>query len=147
MYGTTHLALALIIGKVSGDYSAALLGSLVIDIDHFMPFIEKRKKFKLKEFWQDMQESKNSYGEISRSYLHSFFSWALLSLIICLINLRFGLIFSLAYLGHFLLDAIDDSDFYPFYPIEKFNIKGFIPYFSKKELFFSLILFFLFIII
>jgi len=142
MYGTTHLALGLIIGKLSGNYPAAILGSVIIDIDHFIPFIEKKKNFKLMKFWRDMQKS--GPGDSSRSYLHSFFAWAFFSLIICWIDLNFGLIFSLAYLGHFLLDAIDDSDFYPFYPIKKFNIKGFIPYFSRKELFFSLVLFFLF---
>jgi membrane-bound metal-dependent hydrolase YbcI (DUF457 family) len=60
---------------------------------------------------------------------------------------RFALIFAIAYLGHFLLDALDNSDFMPFYPFGKFNIKGFIPYFSKQELVFSLILFLIFIIL
>ena len=142
MYTSTHLALGLIIGKATGDYSAALWGSLIIDVDHLIPAIEK-KIFNFKKLWKRFHSSKDS----SRSYFHSIFSWAIVSLVICLIDFNFGIVFSLAYLGHLLLDAIDNSDFFPFYPFKKYNIKGFIPYYSKKELAFSLYLLFIFVII
>ncbi len=143
MYSTTHLALGLIIGKVTGDYQAAVLGSLIIDIDHLIPNFQQKNKFILKDFWKKTKDSRDS----SRSYFHSFFAWIIFSIIVCLIDYKFGLVFSLAYLGHFLLDALDDSSFYPIFPIKKFDIRGFIPYYSKEELFFSLILFFIFIVI
>jgi hypothetical protein len=44
MYSITHLALGLIIGKATGDYPAAILGSLMIDVDHFWP------AFKIKNY-------------------------------------------------------------------------------------------------
>lgn len=143
MYSTTHLALGLIIGKISGDYPAALIGSLAIDIDHLIPAIKQKVSLNFKKFWNKTKDYKDS----SRSYLHSIFSWIILSLIIFLIDSRFGLVFSIAYLGHFILDALDNSHFYPFFPIKKFNIKGFIPYYSIKELVFSLALFLIFLLI
>lgn len=143
MYSTTHLILGLVIGKVSGDYTASLLGSLIIDIDHLIPAIEERSIFNFKKIWKKTKE----YSDSSRSYFHSFFSWGFFSVIVSLIDLKFGLIFSMAYLGHFLLDAIDNSDFYPFYPFKNVNIKGFIPYYSRKELVFSLFLLLIFVIL
>lgn len=143
MYGTTHLALGLIIGKITGDYQASIIGSLLIDIDHLIPSLQKKNRVSLKEFWEKTKDSKDS----SRSYFHSIFAWIFFSIIVCLIDYRFGLVFSLAYLGHFLLDALDDSPFYPFFPIKRFDIRGFIPYYSKKELVFSLVLFIIFFII
>ncbi|MFA5643944.1 MAG: metal-dependent hydrolase [Patescibacteria group bacterium] len=143
MYSTTHLALGLIIGEITGDYTASLIGSLAIDIDHLIPAIRQNNIFNFKKIWLKSKSSKDS----SRSYFHSFFSWAFFSLVIMLINFRFGLVFSLAYLGHFLLDALDNSDFYPFYPFKKINIRGFIPYYSRQELIFSLFLFTMFVLL
>jgi membrane-bound metal-dependent hydrolase YbcI (DUF457 family) len=143
MYSTTHLALGLIIGKVTGNYPAAIIGSLAIDIDHLIPIIERRKPFSVKKIWQKSKKHLDS----SRSYFHSVFAWIFFSAIFCLIDLQFGIIFSIAYLGHFLLDALDNSTFYPFYPFKKIVILGFIPYYSRKELYFSLALFFVFAII
>ncbi len=143
MYSTTHLALGLIIGKISGDYPAALIGSLAIDIDHLIPAIKNKKSFNLKKFWNKTKDYKDS----SRSYLHSLFSWFLISLIIFFFDSDFAIIFSIAYLGHFVLDALDNSSFYPFYPFKNFDIKGFIPYYSFRELVFSIFLFVIFLLI
>lgn len=145
MYITTHLALGLIIGKVTGNYSASLLGSLIIDVDHLIPIIEKKLPLSIKKIWQENKKSEISAYN-SRSYFHSIFSWLFFSVLISLINVRFGLIFSIAYLGHLVLDAIDDSEFYLFYPIKNLNIKGFIPYYSRRELIFSLFLLFFYIV-
>jgi len=143
MYGTTHLALGLIIGKLSGDYTASLCGSLLIDVDHLIPNWPFKKDLSWSEFWRRTRTS----GDSSRVYLHSFFAWIFLSFLLYLFNPGFALIFSIAYLGHFILDMLDDSSFYPFYPIKKFNTKGLIPYFSSTEFIFSLVLFFIFLII
>ncbi len=142
MYITTHLALGLIIGKLSGDYSAALIGSLAIDVDHLFPAIKERRLFNIKEYWRRSR----SYKDSNRSYFHGIFALVFFSGILYLFDPRFAIIFAIAYLGHFLLDALDNSDFMPFYPLTKLNIKGFIPYYSKQELLFSLVLFLVFFI-
>ncbi|MDD3711267.1 MAG: metal-dependent hydrolase [Patescibacteria group bacterium] len=143
MYATTHLALGLIIGKISGDYSAALIGSLAIDIDHMFPAMREKRFLNIREYWKRSR----SYADSGRSYFHGIFALIFFSVILYFFDPRFALIFSIAYLGHFFLDALDNSDFMPFYPLSKFNIKGFIPYFSKQEFVFSLILFLVFIIL
>lgn len=143
MYSTTHLALGLIIGKISGDYSAALIGSLAIDIDHMFPAFQEKRLFNIREYWRRSLSEK----DCPRSYFHGIFALIFFSVILYFFDPRFALVFAIAYFGHFVLDALDNSDFMPLYPFSKFNIKGFIPYFSKQELIFSLILFLIFIIL
>ena len=138
MYTTTHLALGLIIGKLTGDYPAAILGSLIIDIDHLIPAAKEGRLFNVKELWKRSRVPEGG----GRSYFHGIIPWALISVVICLIDLRFGLVFTLAYLGHLIFDALDNSDFWPLYPFNrKINIKGFVPYYSRQELIFSIMLF------
>ena len=137
MYATTHLAMGLVIGRLTGDYQAALLGSLIIDIDHLVPAIKENRLFNFKEFWRRSKSSSDS----ARSFLHGLLPFIVISAIITFFDWRFGLIFAVAYLGHLVLDALDDSPFFPLYPNKKINIKGFIPYYSTEELIFSIALF------
>lgn len=141
MYITTHLALGLIIGNISGDYAAALIGSLAIDVDHLFPAAKEKRLFNIKEYWRKSR----SYKDSGRSYFHSIFALIFFSVILYFFAPQFAIVFAIAYLGHFILDALDNSDFIPFYPLSKFNIKGFIPYYSKQELIFSLMLFLIFL--
>jgi len=143
MYSTAHLAMGLIIGKVTGDYPTAVISSVAIDIDHLIPFAKQKIIFNFKK----MLKAAKTPHDSSRSYLHSFFAFGLLTGVICLINLPVGLVFGLGYLGHFLLDALDKDDLYPFFPIKRFNIHGFIGYYSKAELIFTVLLFLFYFII
>ena len=145
MFFFAHLLTGLIIGKLFGNYTVALLGALLIDLDHLIPYIKHKVIFGFKKFWKTITNPKDPYGN-QRNYLHSFFTWIIISAIILLIDFRIGIIFSLAYLSHLFLDLIDGSDFYPFYPW-KFNIKGPIKYFSMQEWIVTLILLIVFILI
>lgn len=137
MYSTTHLAMGLIIGKLTGDYPAALLGSLIIDIDHLIPAAKEKRLFNIKEFWRRSK----SFNDSARSFLHGLPAFIIISALICLFDWKFGLVFALAYLGHLILDALDDSSLPILYPNKKIDIKGFIPYYSREELLFSVVLF------
>ena len=108
---------------------------------HYWPF---KKDSSWTKLWH---QSRKSGNDTARSYLHSFFAWLLISLILYFIKPSFAVVFSLAYLGHLVLDILDSSPFYPLYPIKRFNWKGFIPYFSPAEIFFSIFLLFIFLII
>lgn len=143
MYTTTHLALGLVIGKLTGDYQSALLGSLIIDIDHLAPALKERRLFDFKDLWRRSKKSTDS----ARSFLHGVIPWIAFSVLLSFFDLKFGLIFGLGYFGHLVLDALDDSPFHPFYPNKKINIKGFIPYYSLEELIFSITLFVAYLII
>lgn len=143
MYSTAHVAAGLIIGKITGDYPTAIIGATAADFDHLIPFVKNKVLFSFKKIWH----ATTNDGDSSRNYLHSIFSWALISGVIMLFNLQVGLIFSIAYLSHFILDLLDNTDFWPFYPWKKINIKGFVGYFSKREFLFTvaLVLVYLFI--
>ncbi len=137
MYSTAHLAAGLIVGKLTGDYPTAIISAVAIDLDHLIPHVKNKIIFNVKE----MLRVAKSTHESSRSYLHNFIALIVLTVVVCLFNLRTGLVFGLGYLSHFLLDAIDDDDFYPLFPWKKFNTRGFIGYYSKAEFVFTIILF------
>src|SRR3989344_1312471 len=128
----THILAGLIIGKLTGDYTAALTGSLVMDADHLISYHQNGILFKPKRILQESLTEKDPWGS-QKNIFHSVQAWLLVSLLLVSINAHFGLIFSLAYLVHLILDALH-RDVYPFYPYKKFKIqKPIIRYLSKKE--------------
>jgi len=135
----THLLAGLIMGKLTGNYTAAIAGSLLVDLDHIISFYRHGILFKLKELIKEISDEKDPWAD-QRNYLHNIFVWMVVSIIICLINLNFGIIFSLSYFIHFIFDALNTVDFQPFYPSKKFLIKGFIKYGTRKELIFDFFL-------
>ncbi|MDO8482141.1 MAG: metal-dependent hydrolase [bacterium] len=145
----THILAGLIIGKLTGDYTAALTGSLFMDLDHLISYHQNGILFKPRAILHESLTEKDPWGS-QKNILHSVQAWLLISLLLVAINVHFGLIFSLAYLVHLILDALN-GDVYPFYPYKKFQIKKpIIRYLSKKEgvfaLCLSLVFVFLFII-
>ena len=145
MFFFAHLLAGLIIGKLFGNYVIALIGALFLDLDHLIPYIKHKIIFKPKKLWKTITNSKDNYGN-QRNFLHSFIFWAIISLIVLVFSLDAGIIFSLAYLSHLVLDLIDGSDFYPLYPF-KWNVKGPIKYFSFGEVVINLALLIIFLLI
>ena len=145
MFLGAHLAAGLIIGKVTNNYPLAISSALLIDIDHLIPYIKHRIILKPKKLWKTVTSENDPYGN-QRNYLRSFFTWIIVSSIICFIDFHIGLIVSLGYLSNLLLDMLDSSEFYPFYPL-KYKVSGPIKYLSKNEFFFTAILFLLFFLI
>jgi len=140
----THILAGLIIGKLTGDYTAALTGSLVMDADHLISYYQNGILFKPKRILQESLTEKDPWGS-QKNILHSVQAWFSISLLLVVINIHFGLIFSLAYLVHLVLDALN-GDVYPFYPYKKFKIEEpVIRYLSKREAVLGLTLLLLFI--
>jgi len=133
-----HILAGLIIGKVTNNYPLAMAGSLLIDVDHLFPYIKHKLIFNPKKLWETVTRESDDYGN-QRNYLHSLFTWAIVSAISFLIDFNVGGVISLAYLSHLFLDLIDGADFFPFYPL-KYKFIGPIKYFSKAEIIFTLIL-------
>ncbi len=146
MFPFAHLFLGLIIGKLSGFYIIALIGAVLIDLDHLIAYARHKVLFKPKKLWKTITASKDLLGG-QRNFPHSFITWLIISLIIILINVEIGLVFSLAYLSHLMLDMFDNGDFYLFYPFKKFKFKGPMKYLSKEEFAFTLILLLIFVLI
>lgn len=131
MFIHVHFAAGLLVGKLTGSYPAALAGSLLMDLDHLIPYYKYKLLLNLKKFWlaSTVLNIKILY---SRNYLHSVFSLMLFSSIFYLIDSALGLAFGLGYAVHLLLDALDNAKYYPFYP-SHWQFKGFIPYYSIYE--------------
>ncbi len=139
----THLLAGLIIGNLTGNYTVAITGSLIMDLDHIISFYRHGILFNAKKLLKEVSDEKDPWND-QRNYLHNVFVWVAISIIFCLINLNLGIIFSLCYLVHLIFDALNTVNFYPFYPSRKFPVKGFIKYGTRKELIFD---FFLIIIL
>ena len=133
----THILAGLIIGKLTGDYTAALTGSLIMDVDHLFSYYQRGILFKPRAILHESLTAKDPTGS-QKNIFHSVQSWFLVSLVLSSVNLNFGLVFSLAYIVHLMLDALN-GDVYPFYPYKGIILKKiFIGYLSKKEGVFAL---------
>jgi len=145
MFIVAHIVAGLIIGKITNNYPLALTGALFVDVDHLIPYIKHKVIFSPKKFWKTITDPLDPFGN-QRNYLHSFLTWTIFTAIILQINFNLGVIFSLGYLSHLILDFLDGSDFYPLYPL-KYKFNGPIKYFSKNELVFTILLFVCFLIL
>ncbi len=145
MFIGAHLAAGLIIGKITNNYPLAIASAILVDADHLIPYFKHRIIFKPKKLWRAITNESDPYGN-QRNFLHSFFSWFIISAIILLIDFNIGIIISLGYLSNLLLDLLDNSEFYPFYPLQ-YKIVGPVKYLSRQEIVFTAVLFVLFFII
>ncbi len=138
--------LGLIIGKLTGNYPAAIISSIAIDLDHVVSYFRHGILSKPRPLLQALV-TQHDPGHDQRNILHSLITWSAVSLFITIINPELGIIISLGYLGHLFLDALDQAEFYPFYPYKKVVIRGPVPYFSPAELVFNLLLLVVFVIL
>ena len=135
----THVLAGLILGKITGDFPTALAGSLVMDLDHTISYFRHGILFKPRKLFKAISDEADPWSD-QRNFLHSLFSFVVITSIFLLINFKIGLVFSTAYFFHLLFDALDGADFYPFFPFKQFVIKGFVKYYSKQEIIFDICL-------
>jgi hypothetical protein len=141
----THLAAGLIIGKLTGDYTTAFIGSAAVDLDHFFAFYRSHILLKVKKIILAATKQ-NFLVSNQRNYFHNVLFFLLVSLAVSAANLRIGLVFGLAYFIHLVFDSLDNQSYFPFYPNKKIKLQGPIRYFSKQEIIFALALFFIFLV-
>ena len=135
----THVLARIKIRKITGDFPTALAGSLAMDLDHTISYFRHGILFKPRQLWKAIHDEADPWGD-QRNFLHSIFSWIVISIVLLTINFNFGLVFSIAYFFHLVFDALDSADYYPFFPFREFVIKGFVKYFSKQEIIFDICL-------
>ena len=145
MFIGAHIVAGLIVGKITHNYPLALASALFVDVDHLIPYVKHNVIFNYNKFWKVITDPSDPYGN-QRNYLHSFFTWAFLSIICFLIDFRIGLVVSLGYISHLFLDLLDGSDFYPFFPF-RYNFIGPVKYLSRHELIVAVVLLIIFFII
>ena len=145
MWLGANIAIGLIVGKLTANYTYALIGAVAIDLDHAIPYLRHKILFQPKKLWQAMINREDPYGS-QRNIMHSFITWAVISVIIFLIDRTAGFVISIAYLAHLFLDLADSSDFRPFFPIN-WNVRGPIKYLSRTEIMITVALFVIFLIL
>jgi len=142
----THLIAGLVLGKLTGNYALSVTGALFLDVDHIFSYIKNGILLKPKKLWTVLLSKEDPYGD-QRFIFHNVLVFILISFIVFLVNQKIGLVFSMAYLSHIILDALDNSDYFPFFPNKKMNIRGPIKYFSKGELIFFCLLIIIFYLV
>jgi membrane-bound metal-dependent hydrolase YbcI (DUF457 family) len=127
--------MGMIIGKVTGNYTAAVASSVLVDLDHIQSYITHGVIFKPKKLWSALTDQVDHWGD-QRGVLHNVIFFALVAIFLLALAGTIGQIIVLGYAGHLLLDALDNSDYWPFYPNKRINLKGPIKYGSIQELVF-----------
>ena len=132
----THILLGAIIGKVTGNYALAVGVSVAPDLDHLKSYFKSGVIKSPQTFWKTITDGNDPYGD-QRGILHNLLFFVCASIILIFLSP----IIVLCWFGHLVLDALDSSDYWPFYPNKKINIRGPIRYASIQELiFFSALL-------
>ncbi len=133
----SHIALGITIGHLTGDYTGGVLASTLIDIDHIYSYAKHGVLWKPKQLYTAITSPIDIWGD-QRGPLHAVY------IAFPVIGLFWYFHFpalAIGYLGHLILDVLDGSDYWPLYPNKSINFRGPIPYNSKQELIFSVIIF------
>ena len=146
MFILAHLAIGLLIGKLTNNYEIAIIGSLFVDLDHLISYAKNGVIFNFKKFWKTVTNPHDPYGN-QRHFLHNLWVLKIVAVSTILINPTVGFTFTIAYAAHLILDSLDSSDFKPLVPLSKRNVKGPIRYLSHAEIAITTCMFFIFIII
>jgi len=146
MFLPTHLVAGLVIGKLTGNYNVALLGSVIMDLDHLLAYYRAGILFKFRKVLI-AATGKADIGMPQRNFFHNIFFCLLVLALALAVNFSAGLVFGIAYLCHLVLDSLDDSNYFPFYPNKQINLRGPIRYFSRQEFVFAFILLLIYFII
>lgn len=142
----THFMLGMIIGKITGNYPAALASSVLIDLDHLQSYITHGVILKPKKLWYALTDQVDQWGD-QRGIFHNVIFFGIVAIFLCILGGAVGKVVTIGYLGHLLLDALDNSDYWPLYPNKKINLRGPIKYGSIQELVFFIVLLIIFIVI
>ena len=128
----THLMAGLVLGKLTGNYPLSIGVAIGIDVDHLFSYAKNGILLKPRKFLRTISDKNDPYGD-QRYILHNVLVFVLISGIVFIIDNKIGFVLCLAYFSHLILDALDGSDYFPFFPNKKINLKGPVEYFSKAE--------------
>ena len=131
-----------IIGVNAGDYFGhfwyILIGSIIPDIDHIF-VLAKNKIYTPSKIIDTMRFEKNYNLEFKTKYVHSVLGAIAFSLPVALIDFNGAIYFFFSYIFHLIIDWLDYDEKQYLFPL-KTKFKGFLPIFSKQEIFITIIL-------
>jgi hypothetical protein len=121
------------------------LGSIFPDLDHIF-IILKYRFFSLRKIIDSIFNEEKFGVKYKTKYFHSIFGGIIVSILVAIFNFSGGIYFFVGYLIHLVLDFFDKDEKEYFFPFKK-KIKGWLPIFSKPEIFFTIFLVLLYLII
>ena len=125
MYPLTHFLVGFLLGLVFLDVKLAFFAGLVallLDLDHFIEFVLVKKRFSLREAWNDAVVKHVKY---ERSFLHhwkGFLLVSVLEVVLYFLSLDVFFVVLIGYYSHYLLDHVS----YKTNKFLKFKEKGFV---------------------
>lgn len=142
----THFMLGMVIGKVTGNYSAAIASSVLPDLDHIQSYVTHGVILRPKKLWKVLTDQVDPWGD-QRGIFHNIIFFAITTMFLIVFMGTVGQVIVVGYGGHLLLDALDNSDYWPLYPNKTINFRGPIKYGSFQELLFfiGLVIMYIFI--
>ena len=132
-----HLIVGIILGKIFGNYTLFIIGSMFPDLDHIY-IILKNKLLSIKMIIETLRFEDKFGIKYKTPFFHSVFGLILFSLAAYLLNNEFIVPFGVSYLLHLLIDWLDIDEKYYLYPL-KIKFKGFLPIGSRAEQILTLI--------
>ena len=144
MYTPSHLAAGLVIGKLTGDYTTAVVASVFPDTDHLYAFFKHGYFRNWRKFINTVVRQEDPFND-QRNYLNNIFIAIGFWIIVMVINLHVGIVFLVSYFFHLVMDSIDGAEYYPLYSSKRINLKGPIGYFSKYDMAVSIFLLMVFV--
>lgn len=139
-----HAIVGVTLGNYFGHWEYYLAGSIIPDIDH-LAVLGSRGIFSFKDMVDSMRFEKKYGLNFKTKYGYSLFGAITFSLPVFLFDLRSGWAFFIGYIIHLLLDWPDIDEKYYFCPLRK-KFSGFLPIFSRIEIIFTIIMFFLMLV-
>ncbi len=127
-----HIAMGILIGKITGNYAASLIAATVVDLDHGISYVKNGILFSPKKLLDAIINEQDPWGN-QRHVLHNVAVWAIVSAASFLAGTTIGLAVTLGYGSHLILDALDSADYHPLFPNKTINLRGSIQYFSRHE--------------
>ena len=98
MFILTHIIAGLLVGKLTGNYTFALLGSVLIDMDHLFSYIKHGVLFSPRKFWRTITSREDLWGD-QRGILHNFLAFILISAVLFLLGFFALIAFCFGYLS------------------------------------------------
>lgn len=137
MTHNSHIVVGLLISATTGEPISALTGAFLPDIDHLPYFYQQSLLTKPRALIATMLSGHDPGGD-QRGFLHNL-GIVTLPLFLFIVSAQPQLrAFAIAFTSHLILDMLDASDYYPFYPNKKIKLNGPIPYNSIYEVIFSI---------
>jgi len=142
----THIIAGVVVGSITGNVPLAITVSIAPDLDHLISLAHHGGLRNIQTFFKMTTDREDPWGD-QRGLLHNLLVYIGIIGVIYLLIPEYALIIGTSYGVHILLDAFDNSVYYPLYPSKRYSIRGPIAYYSRSELYFTSVVLFLFLAI